>query len=58
MNESLPPVEPKKNNSKTILTVVIATIVVCCLCIAALLVGQYLLENSDFSLVNLLDVPA
>jgi hypothetical protein len=27
MNESLPPVEPKKNNTKTILTVVVAVLV-------------------------------
>jgi hypothetical protein len=53
MNESLPPVAPKKDNSRTIIAVVVGVIVLCCVCIATVLVAQYLLENSDFSLVRL-----
>lgn len=42
--------EPRKNN--TILYVVIGGVVLCCLCCVIGLIGQYLLENSNFSLVN------
>ena len=41
-----------KNNNKTILYIVFGIIIFCCLCCAALLIGQYILENSDFSLVH------
>ncbi len=49
-----PASQPKtpKNNNKTILYIVLGVIVFCCLCCVALLIGQYLLENSNFSLVQ------
>jgi len=54
-NEPDPQAEtPKNNNNKIILYVVIGLIVLCCLCCAVLLIGQYLLENSNFSLVNVI----
>lgn len=34
--------------------ILIAAILLCCGCLAALLIGQYLLENSDITLVKLL----
>jgi len=43
---------PKKKN--TILYVVIGAAVLLCFCCALLLAGQYILENSDFSLVNII----
>ena len=46
------PASQPKNNNKTILYVVLGVIVFCCFCCAALLIGQYLLQNSNFSLVN------
>ena len=53
-NESTPQIETPKNNNKTILYILIGVIVFCCLCCAALLIGQYLLENSGFSLVQVI----
>ena len=53
-NEPALQAETPKNNNKTILYVVLGVIVFCCLCCVALLIGQYLLENSNFSLVNAL----
>lgn len=50
------PGEPKKNN--VILFVVIGFIVLCCTCCALAFLAQYLLENSNFSLVNLLHLIA
>ena len=52
-NESIMQSEIPKNNNKTILYVVIGVIVFCCLCCIALFIGQYILENSNFSLVNI-----
>jgi purine-cytosine permease-like protein len=46
------PLQPKKKN--IILYVVIGIVVLCCFCCITGLIGQYLLENSGFSLVNLL----
>lgn len=46
-----PKVEGPKNN-KTTIYIVIGVVVFCCLCCAALLIGQYLLENSGFTLVQ------
>jgi hypothetical protein len=51
MSEVLPPIEPKKDNKKTILMVVAGVFVLCCLCCGLLLLGQYILENSDLTLV-------
>ncbi len=48
--------EPKKN--KTVIYVVVGILVLCCLCCAIALVGQYLLEHSNFSLVNTLHLIA
>ncbi|MBK8821555.1 MAG: hypothetical protein IPN58_02805 [Anaerolineales bacterium] len=47
----LPTNDPKKNN--LLLYVVIGAVILCCLCCAIGLVGQYLLESSNFSLVNI-----
>jgi hypothetical protein len=44
--------EPKKN--KTVIYVVVGVLVLCCLCCVVVFVGQYLLEHSNFSLVNTL----
>ncbi|MBK8619403.1 MAG: hypothetical protein IPN96_20335 [Anaerolineales bacterium] len=45
------PGEPKKNNM--VLYAVIGIVILCCLCCALAFIGQYLLENSNFSLVHL-----
>ncbi|MBI3162073.1 MAG: hypothetical protein HYZ23_06170 [Chloroflexi bacterium] len=50
--ESAPQNETPKKDTKTILYIALGVIAFCCLCCAALLIGQYLLENSDFSLVQ------
>lgn len=36
------------------IAILVGVILVCCACAAALLVFQYLLENSDFTLVHML----
>ncbi len=51
MTESLPPVEAPKSNTNRILMIVGGVIVLCCVCCGALLLGQYLLENSGITLV-------
>jgi len=58
LSEDLPSAEPKKNNNRTILIVVVGVILLCCFCLAALLIFQYWLQNSDFTLVNLLNAVA
>jgi flagellar basal body-associated protein FliL len=40
-----------KNGNKKILYIVLGVAAFCLFCCAALLIGQYFLENSDFSLV-------
>jgi hypothetical protein len=54
MTETTPPAEPGKKKPNTAIILAAGAILLCCGCIAALLIGQYLLENSDFSLVNFL----
>ena len=54
MNDTVPPPGPAKSGPNRTVLIVVGVIVLCCGCIAALLVGQYLLENSDFTLVGLL----
>ena len=49
-----PPAEPGKRSSNKIIMIVVGVILVCCGCLAALLVLQSLLENSDFTLVRTL----
>jgi len=51
-NEPVMQPDAPKNSNKNILYIVLGVVVFCCLCCAALLIGQYFLENSDFSLVN------
>ncbi len=50
--DAAPPASPQKNNRLGV--ILIAGVLLCCACLGALLVGQYLLENSDFTLVKLL----
>jgi len=52
VNEPAAQSDQPKNNSKTTLYIVIGVVLFCGLCCAALLIGQYFLEHSDFSLVN------
>ena len=54
-----PVVQPNtpKSNNKTILYIVLGVIVFCCLCCLALFIGQYILEHSNFSLVNVPHLP-
>ena len=58
MSEVLPPIEPKKDNTKTILMIVAGVIAFCCLCCGALLLGQYLLQNSNLTLVHVIPIIA
>jgi hypothetical protein len=51
MTESLPPAEAAKSNTNRILLIVGGVIALCGLCCGALLLGQYLLENSGITLV-------
>lgn len=51
-NEPIIQPDAPKNNNRTILYIVLGVIIFCCLCCAVLLIGQYFLENSNFSLVN------
>jgi len=44
--------KPKKNN--TVLYIVIGVVVLVCICCVLLFVGQYYLENSNFSLVEII----
>jgi hypothetical protein len=46
---------PKSNNKK-ILYIVLGVVAFCCLCCVVLLIGQYFLENSNFSLVTVSDL--
>ncbi|MBC7877160.1 MAG: hypothetical protein H7Y59_08330 [Anaerolineales bacterium] len=50
--ESTTQTETPKNNNKNIIYIVLGVVVFCCLCCAALFIGQYILENSNFSLVH------
>jgi hypothetical protein len=52
MEQGPAPLPPKANNRT--LYIVIGVIVLCFLCCGLALLAQSLLENSDFSLVNLL----
>jgi hypothetical protein len=52
MAEKLPP-PAQPNRNKNIIYVAIGAIILCCLCCAAMLAVQYILENSDATLVNI-----
>ena len=54
MNEesNIPNEAPKKNN--IVIYISAGAVLLCCLCCAAALAFQYFLENSDFTLVNLI----
>jgi hypothetical protein len=54
VSDATPPSVPQKNNTKNILMIVAGVVVFCCLCCGVLLLGQYLLENSNLTLVNIL----
>lgn len=45
-----PSEQPKKN---TILYIVIGVVVLCCVCCGLVVIAQLILQNSDFSLVNI-----
>ena len=51
MTEQVPPASVESKKSRTVLYVVLGIIMLCGLCCASLLIGQYILESSDFSLV-------
>ncbi len=47
-----PSEQPKKNNA--ILYIVIGVVVLCCVCCGLALIAQLILQNSDFTLVNII----
>jgi uncharacterized protein involved in exopolysaccharide biosynthesis len=49
---NIPPEQPKKNN--TVLYIVIGIAALCCICCGLALVAQLILQNSDFTLVNII----
>lgn len=46
-----PPEQPKKN---MVLYIVIGVVILCCVCCGFALILQLILENSDFTLVNII----
>lgn len=47
---NIPSGQPKKNN--TVLYVAIGVVALCCVCCGLALTAQYILQNSNFSLVT------